>query len=1580
MESNRGIFPENTDITEEESIFPSDTSMFLEKEKREFIVSIAERYAERQNLSVKEAVNKAEYEGSSSVVPAGDISKTDTDIFNRAYAERMSVEDIQQSMINYVNNKRLMAVSKEDIDVAEKAIKDPLVMADERAFRVARLRTAIQKITPERNIIGKTWDFLGYVGREATYASLENIAGAVNYGGKTVATEDWYKRLFSAPLEEVDAVSAQIAKEMADYGIIGSNIFYLSTLSEGVLDQTVRQNEVIWSAVDIATLGGGKALRTLKAAKVADEVLDATRVATAVDPADMKIATNGVVEGDKVVLKALVDGEETAVELARQTSPGISRIATVNAENAVTPTLKPVVEVEGIAKINSVLEKTLKIFSPLRATPEVISKSAAKYVEDLNRTTGYNLLNVTRDVSLAAGKTVTKVAVKTTAKVAEKKTVLLEGVDPEIYAKTVADIETNGVVGQHWSISKFMKDTGLSKEESFKYKQQLRNDKIIGGGKDNILEKKVEVQVPAPVKPVEAPVTATAEAAPPSISVSETGFDSYNISVLLGNKDGRLWKTEDAARKAAEQLSGTVVKVVDGWAVKRERNLPIEYLEESGLEKEQQALRTFLFESILSPETTTNLATEAILKSGTSRINAVVRQIGTDIKKSWKTLSRKEKDGITLVVNDLTSDYARRTWYNTPEFKDSYFKHTGSVPSKAVMEHYRLYTEMFDTAYILRADKSLKMAMNDEIFVGTFNGLGSRKIKRTFPGEVELIREGKVVKQSETIFDLDSGKLISAEDLKGKPVYQLMDEGGITIGDYKQFLVTGSLKNNRSLTHADILGYKPGSNRTMDNASHFVIQDNIVETVSGKKVNLTPKTIVAERNTINSGKAAVEINNILKAVRDIGIGDVEKLRAAAGIDDVIRANNSFNPNIEDVDDFLKFMDEAGLNYSPVRVETSEAVYEGRTFREIYDSNSNPVYRRPDLILHGYGAKGIRMRNPFEAIERDFSRGINIASSTKYFDSAISNFIEKGKSYIANWEDIKGLPKYQQIRQAVITTDSNMARAFKREQSVILSRFNEATDMSNFWSRRMTQLNGWIFSKFGIEEFGIGGAKIGPTDFLSSDPTTALRGFAFDLKMGWFAVDQLYMQSLGALAIMTIDPKHGLQGAMAYRAMRAAITNRNPAVIKELAKRSSKMLGMTEDEFIEMTDHLYNSGRFDIGDTIAEIGGGADFGLGYYKRAKEAGRIFFKEGERVPRLMSHFVAYKNFKEKFPNLNVKTPEGARIMDEFITQRADTLTMNMSSVSNSPWQKGFLGLTTQWLSYNVRFFENVFLSRTLTKGERGKLLLSQLVFFGAAGAGVGGPLNYLLEETDTQMPPEVYTGIRYGILDFIMSSLTGEQTSLGGRAGLGEGVVNIISDTFNEGALETLMGPATGIGYDAFKDGWNILTSVVTGDITMAKINVEKFLRNSKTVDKIYQTMWAFNTQDIITKKGFEQIRDASTAQIVLNALAIPLQEAQIGFTISDTLNKQREYTKKMANLAKDLYRRMGDAYERGDTQAAKDIADEINTIRFGIVPSEQDEFNRMVKLDVSSFAEKMINKAWQSGKEDTALRSQKILSEE
>jgi hypothetical protein len=292
-----------------------------------------------------------------------------------------------------------------------------------------------------------------------------------------------------------------------------------------------------------------------------------------------------------------------------------------------------------------------------------------------------------------------------------------------------------------------------------------------------------------------------------------------------------------------------------------------------------------------------------------------------------------------------------------------------------------------------------------------------------------------------------------------------------------------------------------------------------------------------------------------------------------------------------------------------------------------------------------------------------------------------------------------------------------------------------------------------------------------------------------------------------------------------------------------------------------------------------------------------------------------------------------------------------------------------------------ETIFFSRTLTKAQRSKLALSQLFFFGVQGAGLGYALDYGLEKAGISLDVSMHTGVKQGMLDYLLTEITGEPTNISSRLGIGQGLVDYLYKWVEgeETALSLLGGPGTSISLDFLTQGFNLMKTLVTGDVTLSKIALERMFREIKSVDKTIQTIYALNTRDIITKNGFEQFRNASDAEIFLNALSVPLQESQIGFTISDALNKQREYTKEMANKAKDLYRRMNDAYKAGDIETANHLSNTINAIRLGITYTERDNFEFMVRPSLESFAETMTMKAWKSGLDYQATQGRKVIEE-
>jgi hypothetical protein len=456
-------------------------------------------------------------------------------------------------------------------------------------------------------------------------------------------------------------------------------------------------------------------------------------------------------------------------------------------------------------------------------------------------------------------------------------------------------------------------------------------------------------------------------------------------------------------------------------------------------------------------------------------------------------------------------------------------------------------------------------------------------------------------------------------------------------------------------------------------------------------------------------------------------------------------------------------------------------------------------------------------------------------------------------------------------------------------------------------------------------------------------------------------------------------------------MRLAMTN--PALRKLAAKRTAKYTGMTEQQFDEMVQYMDRSGRFQIDQTIAEINGSYDMSrsiTGY--NIREKGRVFFNEGERVVRLMATNVSYREFRLKFPDVDISTDAGYRLMDEFITHRADVLTLNMTSASAAGWQKGLLSIPTQWLSYNARMLENLYFGRNLERGlkigedgkliqftglgERERLALGQLAFYGAAGYGLGGPMNALIDKYSIDMDPEVYTLLRYGMADYLMSELTGVQTGLGGRLAVGEGLVDFVKDLTTESFVETIGGPSATIAVDAGKAGISLIGSLTTLNPTIVLGEFNKVMRNISSWDKGARSLWILQTGDYLSKKGEVQASGLSPEAAILNMLGAKLQEVEMLYELNSIVKNDKDMVQQVSNDVRELTRNLNAAYMRDDDETAGQLLAQINSLMAPLTLSQREQVRAFTRPSLNEFGDRVIEKTLDNGRSTLANQYNKI----
>jgi hypothetical protein len=835
------------------------------------------------------------------------------------------------------------------------------------------------------------------------------------------------------------------------------------------------------------------------------------------------------------------------------------------------------------------------------------------------------------------------------------------------------------------------------------------------------------------------------------------------------------------------------------------------------------------------------------------------------------------------------------------------------------------------------------------------------------------------------VYDFDKKKVITREEFykkgKDKNLYQIVDvESAPEVNGKKVLYATGSLKTSRPLLPSDVVPKISGGFRDTSNIHGFLVSKRSTVDLSDNVVNLNPVIAAAGRTADELSRMAKEANILLRGLRDFDSGVITR----DVMNNLIKNNNGFNPSIEDIDDFKNFIDKSGINPSnDLEIVTKEmelpevgvARFENyrlgkfTTYDELYSKGT-----RGNSVLFGYGGGKFKHVDPVRSIERDFAKGVNYIAEREYSLKAIEGFINGAKknNLIMNYDDIKKLPLVDQLKEAKII-ESKAGDAFNTERRVILNRLNETNEFAQRWNRRMTRLGEYIFDK--------SKGKIDVIDKMSFRPDVALRSFAFDVKMGMFNPDQYIVQASSALSIMAISPMNGLKAAASYLPLRIAMVNTNPDVLKALYKRSGAFTGMTEKEFLESVDYMRRSGRFQVNQNIQELNSSYDITRGMVSKVREAGRIPFNEGDRVARLMATNVAYREFRKAYPVLDTSTESGFRIMDEFITQRADALTMNMTRASAAWWQQGFMSLPTQWLSYNAKLTESIFFGRNLSGAEKLRLGLAQILFFGGAGIPLGGKvINAFVDESSEGIDKDAYTLLRYGLLDFTLSQITGEDTAMSGRLGVGDGIYQIYEDFLDKNFVELIGGPSLAIATDTGSSAITLVGSLFFSDVSLQQYDLTKVLRNISTFDKGVKAYYLMQTGEFIDKKGRVLAEGMSPWNALWSTLGIPFQEVELYYDIRQALYTESQMVNKVTERTRELQRVMNDYIREGDLKSATAIRDEILSL---VAPLSIDQRKKVMSMSREGFvslADSAIRQDAKTAKEGLSFQLQKLFSKE
>jgi len=911
------------------------------------------------------------------------------------------------------------------------------------------------------------------------------------------------------------------------------------------------------------------------------------------------------------------------------------------------------------------------------------------------------------------------------------------------------------------------------------------------------------------------------------------GSNVHQVEFTLGRKNGGGFASEAQANRYGGSIghTGTAIQDESGqWFYRVVEDIP-----ETGFMTRLLNVQTpSPMRFVLNARNVGDLElADAAQVAGNTR-NRLLKVLVEPYEKTFRSLRGDERDAVAQV---LQAGDTLGKWFEPDQLSTLWQRSRGRAPTVRELDAYQAARDINDMEFSLRNDAIYTQKQVKGYKTVSFDtGLG-----RVDRADVIIDRELKAKPTQVRIYDVSAGKHYVDDTamtqrqwdrLRGQG-YQLVTlEQPLQMADgttIKTFLVKGKDVVVENLKREQI-AYRAGGHR-MYKGKYFVKQ-----TVYGRQAD-TGKEFLENPNTYIAAQTRGEAKfwaSRMEAARlayldqaDLGVLD-EILGGHAGLPDAkefvrLMEANSFQKNTKfDVYFDREMPDEyltngQGLDF----VDPDDTGFNGflRTTGRMYTG-------RKGEQLPDYLGNTAPLLDPYETINRSL---MNISALTSFGDYKIQS-VERWMKTFGKYLDTTNLPgDWSDMRlfmeaPLIKGGNDNIARirnaALAQRQTIkrTLGWKTENDLRAEQWSRHLSE---WVAGER-IEGIVPSARRFASgVDWMAdTNPISALRSFAFDLKLGMFNVAQLPLQLSTAVAATAMSPSMGMKGWSMIAPMRFVLGGKTlskeafESRLDELVRRNVHTMGgfSSPKEFKEFAKAAARSGFFDLGGThglMDHYGPHATmdgFNSGV-QRTREAGRFFFFEAERWNRIVAWRIAWDETTKA--GLKPNTPEFAAKL----AGRAEEFSFNMSRESQAWWQKGLLSIPTQFWAYNARMLEAMTVGN-FTPAQKMRLLASQTLLYGSAGIPVTGAISAMVKSKD---PSTVLEGgalhleenpldspfamFDRGFVDQAILSMTGGEVDVmvGARYGTGGWTSEIVKNIFGlsaygEVSAADMLGGAT------------------------------------------------------------------------------------------------------------------------------------------------------------------------------------------
>jgi hypothetical protein len=1044
--------------------------------------------------------------------------------------------------------------------------------------------------------------------------------------------------------------------------------------------------------------------------------------------------------------------------------------------------------------------------------------------------------------------------------------------------------------------------------------------------------------------------------------------DNLHSWAYYGKLGGEAFTTEESAQRRMQMMfkvtpaeaEGMNFKVfhsdrAGGWVIATTKNAKMKEFQKAFNSKDgiNNVLGSWGRRWIFSSGSSLTKELQGLAVQGEMTYGRALKDLEKIVTKWKKEVPKAEQEAVDKIFLKLRDGDLKH--YRRNLERDEFDRHyPGGTPTDRAWKYYRRMTELNDLSYYYTADGYFKDAVRqgfDEVFNYTTPAPRNATTGTTSRIVVKEVNSPDF-KDGEEVWDAVNHAPVANTALpNNSKLFEV--RGGFNVPNTEnkvRYIVAPATSRTRRMTHHDILGYNPGGPRRTGKNNFVVAQIN-ESNLSGttKKFSSNPTVALATFTRGQAIKAMKSIKSIHKSILD-ELGGVSSLQGVTRgrvyqrirrlnqaskdrINAAIRANNEWHVEIEDVDDYVDFLEnevslditkDIGVAAKNDRITTLDSsgnlgytASGGKTFGDTLFERANAPWdgARRDTPIREYGGTRDQYTNPMDSILRNASYRLHGRAHQAYENRAVRAVLIKNKEFLDNFNDIAKMPARQALRVARIKSSEPEAYRVRDALEAVKRTLKIREDAQpSYYEHKVRRLEEWALEKTGKE-----------IQLSSSNPLEALRKMAFHAKLGLFAMDQIVVQSSQVLQILALTANRpgtllDLAGIMPIRAMSSGLIS--DATKTYMAKRSYKLLGFdSAEEMVEMANSLYKSGRLEIAHSIGELAEGAQYGPAMRtKTAKvmDASRIFFDEGEKIPRVYSAIAAWKEWKKLRPNIPHSDPRA----QAWMADRQDKLTFQMSSVSASSWQRNAAAIPLQFMTYTGRVAESIF-SDTFTKGERARILAGNLIMFGTGSYA----MDYWLSDWSggVELDPEVYNLVKYGTVDYLHSAIGLEDWNISKRLSPVVGITDLLNSWDQKSGFELIAGPSGQVVADGVNSFWSMAKSAVNGQYAIAEEDLTRFVRNISSANRAYQAFVIYNNAVYWDKKSREQaVVDDKTTGAIATLLGFNNREVLQGWDQVSQNKRLKEIAKEGADRLSTIFRKMSNAHKDGDTKLAEEYS--------------------------------------------------------